>query len=61
MDGDTCVFENVNTGKHEFYNKNFYCLDMRPSLSAHAYMRIQTDPNKKPRACLPRDGRPNAE
>ena len=61
MDGDTCVFENVNTGKHEFYSKNFYCLDMRPGLSAHAYMRIQTDPNKKPRACLPRDGRPNAE
>ena len=61
MDGDTAVFENPATGKHEFYSKNFHVLDMRPGLSAHSYLRLPCDPNNKPRACLPADGRPNAE
>jgi len=61
MEGDTAVFESPETGHNEFYSKNFWPLDLRPGLSAHAYMRLPADPNKKPRAALPKDGRPRAE
>ena len=61
MEGDVAVFESHETGHHEFRSKNYWAYDLRPGLSAHAYLRQKTDPHKKPTACLPADGRPPQE
>ena len=61
MEGDVAVFESHATGHHEFRSKNFWAYDLRPGLSAQAYLRQKTDPHKKPTACLPADGRPPQE
>lgn len=61
MEGDVAVFKSHLTGHSEFRSKNYWAYDLRPGLSAYAYLRQKTDPNKKPRACLPADGRPSQE
>ena len=61
MEGDVAVFESHVTGHHEFRSKNYWAYDLRPGLSAHAYLRQKTDPHRKPTACLPADGRPPQE
>ena len=61
MEGDVAVFESHETGHNEFRSKNYWAYDLRPGLSAHAYLRQKTDPHRKPTACLPADGRPPQE
>ena len=48
MEGDVAVFESHETGHHEFRSKNYWAYDLRPGLSAHAYLRQKTDPHRKP-------------
>ena len=61
MEGDVAVFESHENGHHEFRSKNYWAYDLRPGLSAHAYLRQKTDPHRKPTACLPADGKPPQE